>query len=109
MLYSNKTVVYNRATIDTRTHNSNTAADITYNNLDDKTDKLQDQMKNELIYRIPLRYFSDIGKIKFPLEIDFKVKCHLETEMKKLFESKKRVTEIGAPDAKIIFTKASFI
>ena len=29
--------------------------------------------------------------------------------MKKLFESKKRVTTIGAPDAKSIFTKAPFI
>ena len=29
--------------------------------------------------------------------------------MKKLFESKEKVTEIGAPDAKIIFTKAPFI
>ena len=29
--------------------------------------------------------------------------------MKKLFESKKRVTTIGVPDAKIIFTKALFI
>ena len=29
--------------------------------------------------------------------------------MKKLFESRNRVTTIGAPDAKIIFTKALFI
>ena len=29
--------------------------------------------------------------------------------MKKLFESKKTVTAVGTPDAKIIFTKAPFI
>ena len=29
--------------------------------------------------------------------------------MKRLFESKKKVNEIGAPDAKIIFTKPPFI
>lgn len=29
--------------------------------------------------------------------------------MKKLFESKKHVTSIGAPDAKIIFSKAPFL
>ena len=29
--------------------------------------------------------------------------------MKKLFESKKKVTAIDAPDAKIIFTKAPFL
>ena len=32
-----------------------------------------------------------------------------KTEMKSLFESKKRVTAIGAPDAKITFTKDPFI
>ena len=53
--------------------------------------------------------FQISKKINFPLKIDFRIKCHLETDMKKLFESKKRVTAIGAPDAKIIFTKASFI
>ena len=51
----------------------------------------------------------DTGKINFPLKIHFKIKFHLETEMKKLPESRKRVTTIGAPDAKIIFTKAPFI
>ena len=45
----------------------------------------------------------------FPLKIDFKIKCHLEAETKKLFESKKIVTLIWAPEAKMIFTKASFI
>ena len=37
-----------------------------------------------------LKYFTGIGKINFPLKIDFKIKCHLETDMKKLSESKKR-------------------
>ena len=56
-----------------------------------------------------MRYFTDIGKINFPLKIDFKIRCHLETDMKKLFDSKKKVNAIGAPDAKIIFTKALFV
>ena len=50
-----------------------------------------------------------IGKINFPLKVDFKLKCHLKIDMKKLFESKKKVTSTGAPDAKTIFTKAPFI
>ena len=53
--------------------------------------------------------FCDIGKVNFPLKIDFKIKFHLETDMKKLFESKKKVTAIDAPEAKIIFTKAPFL
>ena len=105
MLYNNKTLDYNKATIDRR----NTAVDITDDNLNDRIDKFQDQIKSELIYRIPLQYFSDIGKINFPFKIDSDIKCHLETKMKKLFESKKRVTPIGAPDAKTFFTKASFM
>ena len=62
------------------------------------------------VYRIPL--FTDQGKINFPVKFDFRVKCHLETEMKKLFESKKVLTagaDIPAPSAKIIFTKAPFV
>ena len=31
-----------------------------------------------------------LERINFPLKIDFRIKCHLETDMKKLFESKKR-------------------
>ena len=37
------------------------------------------------------------------------VKCHLETHLEKLFESKRNVRTIGVPDAKIIFTKAPFL
>ena len=109
MLYSNKPVPYNNTTTDRRTHNSNTAADITDDNLDNTIDKFQDQLKNEFIYRIPLRYFSDIGETIFPLQIDFKIKCQVEVEMKKHFESKKKVSAIGASEAKIIFLKAPFI
>ena len=39
MLYSNKPVPYNNTTTDRRTHNSNTAADITDDNLDNTIDK----------------------------------------------------------------------
>ena len=69
-------------------------------------------LKNEHVYRIPLRYFTDVGKINFPTKIDYRIKCHLETEMKRLFESRKVLaarTAIPAPYAKIIFTKAPFI
>ena len=64
------------------------------------------------MYRIPLRYFSDIGKINFPTKIDYRVKLFLETDMDKLFELKKvlALTEsIPEADAEIIFTRAPFI
>ena len=41
------------------------------------------------LYRIPLRHFSDIGKINFPTKIDYRIKLFLETDMEKLFKSRK--------------------
>ena len=99
---------YNNITIDGRTHNSNTLNDITHLNINEKITKFQNQLENEFVYRIPLRYFTDFGKIYFPLKINFRIKCHLETDMKRLFESKKKVAKITAPGAKIIFTKPPF-
>ena len=51
--------------------------------------KLQNQLKSDFFYRITLCYFTDIGKINFPLMIDFRIKCHLKTVIKRLFDSKK--------------------
>ena len=109
MPYSKQSVYHNKTTIDRRTHNSNTANDISDLNINDRITKFQDQLKNEYVYNIPIRYFIDLGKTNFPLKIDFKIKCHLENEMEKLFESKKKVTTIAAPDAQIIFTRSPFI
>ena len=109
MSYSSKTVSYNKATIDGRTYNNTLLADITDDDFDDRIDEFQGQTKNEYVYRILLHYFTNVGKINFPLKIDNKIRCHLETEMKKLLESKKKITPTGAPDAKIIFNKAPFI
>ena len=63
------------------------------------------------LYGVPLKYFTDMGKINLPVKIDFRFKFHLETEMKKLFEYRKVITVAATvdPDAKIIFTKAPFI
>ena len=69
-------------------------------------------MKNEHVCRIPLRYFTDLGKINFPTKTDYRIKCHLKTVMKNLFESRKVYasgTALPTPDVKIIFTKAPFI
>ena len=69
-------------------------------------------VKNVHVYRIPLRYFTDLGKINFPTKIDYRIKLHLEKEIKKLFVTRKLLANdasIPGPDAKIIFTKAPFI
>ena len=109
ILYSKQTVYFNTTTIDREIHNSNTANDITDLNINERIPKFKNQLKNEFVCRVPLRYFTDIGKINFPLKTDFRIKCHLETDMKKLFKSKKTVTAIGAPVAQIIFTNPPFL
>lgn len=84
------------------------ANDITDLQTNDRITKFQDQLKNEYVYRITLRYATVLGKIKFPLKVDSRIRCHLETVMKKLFDSIQKVTMIVAPDVQIIF-RPSFI
>ena len=106
-LYSKKMVSYN-GNIDRRTHNSNTPADITDYNIDDRIDKFSDVISTNM-YRIPLRYFCNLGNISFLVKIDFEIRCNLEMDMKKLFETPKKLTVIGALDTQIIFTNVLFI
>ena len=127
MLYSKQAVYYNDFNIDWRNRNSaglntkglnatqiatlkkNYAKDL---NIDERITKFKKMLKNEHVYRIPIRHFTDLGKIIFPTKINYRIKCQLETEMRKLFEPSKVLaagTAITAPDAKIIFTKALFI
>ena len=62
---------------------------MTDKNLDERIEKFGIQIDDKYVYRIPLKYFCDLGKINFPTKIDLKIRCTLETEMKNLFESKK--------------------
>ena len=59
MLYSNKPVYYNRTTIERRTFNSTTPADITDLNIEQRAINFQDMLRSEHVYRVPLRYFCD--------------------------------------------------
>ena len=80
--------------------------------IDDRISKFKELLKNDHVYRLPLRYFTELEKINFPTKIDYGIKLYLETEIKKLFESRKLLasgTAITAPDTKIIFTKAPFV
>ena len=61
--------------------------DITNENLNNRITLFRGQLKNEFVYRITLQYFTEIGKINFPLKLDFEIRCHVEIDMKKLFES----------------------
>ena len=58
-------------------------------NFRDRETKFRYLLKNKYVYRIPLKYICDIGKINFPTKIDMKIRLTFETDMKKLFESDK--------------------
>ena len=126
-LYSKKLIYYAYSNIDRRTHNGNGIPTAGLNsaqialakahatkdlNIDDRITKFKDIIQSEHVQRIPLRYFTGLGKINFPTKIDYRIKLHLETKIKRLFESKKvpaSGTAIPTVDVKIIFTKAPFI
>ena len=126
LLFSKKPVYFASENYERRNHNSK---DLTYTglnaaqqtlkkqlhdkelNIDDRLSLFKEQLKNEFVYRIPLRYFSDIGKINFPTKIDYRIKLFLETNIEKLFESRKVLdanTLIPDGDAEILFTRAPF-
>ena len=120
LLYSKQPVYYTQTSYDRRNFNgtvpTGTTALIsarkkihaTDANIDKRISLFKEQLKNERVYRIPLRYFSDIGKINFPTKIDYRIKLFLETSMNKLFESREvhatTVKTIPDADAEIIFT-----
>ena len=56
--------------------------------------------------------FQILEKINFLTKIEYRIKLFLETDMGKLFESRKPVATnaiIPEPDAQIIFTTAPFV
>ena len=127
LLYDKQLVYYADTSNDRRNHNANgvdltglnaaaqaakKAAQAKDLNIDKRIANSQNLLKNEHIYRVPLRYFCDIGKINFSTKIDCRIKLFLETNTNKLFESKKLLAPgvaIPSANAQIIFTKARLI
>ena len=98
LLYSKRGVYHNEATIDRKIHGRSgftttglaTTQIATYTknnvkdlNIDEQISKFKDQLKNRYLHRTPLTYFTDLGKINFPLKMDFRIKCHLSKKKKK--------------------------
>ena len=87
-LYGTKPVYFESGTYERRNHNFSGVSTTGLNatqiatakkqhakdlNIDDRIKLFQNQLKNEFVYRVPLRYFLDIGKINFPTKIDCRV------------------------------------
>lgn len=77
--------------IDRRLNNGNTPADITDDNIDDRIAKFPDVINGEKVYRILFRYFFDLGKINYPIKINFKITSSLKIEIKRLLNQKKNL------------------
>ena len=79
LLYSKKAIYYNKTSLNRRVHNGagetqtaekgKNAADL---NIQERIWRFHDMLSDEYIYTVPLEYFTDIGKISFPGEIDFR-------------------------------------
>ena len=74
-----------------------------------KIEKFANQIDSKYVYRIPLKYLCNLGKINFPTKLDLKIHCMFQTNMKQLFESKKKVNAIDAPDAQIVLVRAPYL
>ena len=83
LLFSKKGVIY-LANSDRRSHNNDNATLRTDANIEDRDDNFSVQLDSKYVYSIPLKYFCDLGKINFPTKIDLKIRCTLETEIKKI-------------------------
>ena len=89
LLYGKKPVII-PGNEDRRSHNNDNEAFRTDANIEDREDKFSNQINSKNAYRIPLEYLCDLGKINFTTKIDLKIHFTLQTNMKQLFESKKK-------------------
>ena len=93
LLHSKKTVIIIGVN-DRRIHKNDNEVHRTDESLEDQQLKPGAQIDKKYVYRVPLKCFCVLGKINFPTKIDLKIRCTLQTEMKKLFQSKKRCREL---------------
>ena len=85
----------------------------THDNIDDRIQKFQEQLKTTYCYRIPLKYIVDIGQVNTPITFNTKWGITFETDLQILFESKTdRRAAGGLPnnvDAKMILESTPYL
>ena len=88
-------------------------ANRTDENLSQRIQKFGNQIGDDYIYRIPLKFISELGFVNQPVKFDTKWKIFFEGEMSRLFESNAQLatanTAIPQPDAQIILTAAPYL
>ena len=81
-------------------------------NLTDRIAKFQNQIKNEYVHRIPLKYLCDVDLVNQCFKFSTKYILTLETDMQRLFETNKNQATNALPtsvDTSIVFTSALYI
>ena len=105
-----KTLLYDKegvflpTDLDRRLNDANTDADRTDKNLESRITNFHNQLGKKIFYRIPLKFFTDLGLVNFTHNTGTKFMFTLENNLNKLFEDNKKVTAIPRnPNAQIIF------
>ena len=84
----------------------------TDDNLNQRIEKFQNQLKTVYYYRIPLIYICDLGLVNQPIKFNTKWRITFEQDMQRLFESKAQQAAAGLPDsidAKIILDSTPYL
>ena len=98
-----------------RAHRTTTDATASYRtdeNLIERIEKFQDQIKSEFVNRIPLKFLCDLGLVNQCFKLDTKYILTLETDMQRLFETNLNQAADVLPrtvDEEIIFTSTPYI
>ena len=99
MLYCNKPV-YLTGNNTRRPNNDATDANRTDPNLTYRLKELKAHLFKQWVYKIPLLYLCDLGKVNFAVNTNTKIFLTLKRNMNKLFESTKKLAAIpDNPDA----------
>ena len=109
LLYD-KTKVVLTGNRDRRSNNSATAGDKTDASLGSRITEFHDLLSQKNYYRIPLKFFTNLGLVNLVHNTNTKFLFTLESNLNKLFESNAKVDHIPAnPDAKIIYHDTPYI
>ena len=89
---------------------STTPADRTNLNLNKRVTDFLTLIGQKIYYRIPLEFFTSLGLVNFPHEIDMRFLFMLENSQNRLFETNAKLDNIpNEPDAQIIFHDKPYI
>ena len=95
---------------DRRSNTSTTEADRTDLKMNYRLNNFNSLISKKLCYRIPLKYFVDLGLVNFPEKTNTKFIFTLESNINKLFESKAKVSPILCiPNVQILYHDTPYI